>query len=740
VVYDDQFTTVGSDITRDNIPVPEGFDELLKYSREYLLDPEDLETEKTHVEKILDTGDANKIDKTRKVKRISFGPEEVREEIKIDEENEPSAKPSGDLKIEHPPAKPADNATNTNVNDNTMGNSRYPVRERKPVVRYSEEYAKTVLIPSDVEFHDLFLFESNLNRGHSAMTAQFDVFDIIKSEDNDEDVIEALHPFAFAARANAEDTPYFHEAMNGPDAAGFKQAMEDEINLLEEMDSWTIVPREKAIREGKKVLDSVWSFKRKRFPDGFIKKLKARFCIHGGQQEKGIDFDDTFSPVVAWSTVRMMLILSIVMELKTKQVDFTLAFVQAKLDPGTFIEMPRLFEQEGMVLELKRNLYGGKDAGANFFFLLKEQLEKRGFRSSDTDACLFINDETGCIMLVYVDDCILFHKDEKVIDTMIADLEKPRNKDLHKFLIKVEDDYAGFLGIDIRRNEDGTIELLQTGLIDRILAALNMIDADVTIRQEPAAKEPLGKDVEGPQRKESWSYPSLIGMMLYLSSNSRPDIAYAVHSCCRFNHCAKQSHEKGIKRIARYLKGTRTRGLIFDPKKELKLEMFCDADFAGLWTVENSDDPVCVKSRTGIILTLGGIPIQWSSKLQSEIATSTMHAEYVALSQGMRELIPVKRQVDELCGVLHVIRDEETKLVKVHEDNEGAMNLANSPLSKVTPHSKHFAVKYHWFREKLDDLKIKVVAVRSNYQKADIFTKGLQGVEFKLKRKLIMGW
>ena len=91
--------------------------------------------------------------------------------------------------------------------------------------------------------------------------------------------------------------------------------------------------------------------------------------------------------------------------------------------------------------------------------------------------------------------------------------------------------------------------------------------------------------------------------------------------------------------------------------------MYCDADFAGLWNTENKDDPVCVKSRTGIILTLGGIPIQWSSKLQPEIATSTMHAEYVALSQGMRELIPVKRQVDEICEVLEVIRDEETKLV-----------------------------------------------------------------------------
>ena len=76
--------------------------------------------------------------------------------------------------------------------------------------------------------------------------------------------------------------------------------------------------------------------------------MKAQLCIHGGQQEEGIDFDDTFSPVVGWSTVRIMLILSIVMELKTKQVNFILAFVHAnKLDPGTFIEMPRLFEEEG---------------------------------------------------------------------------------------------------------------------------------------------------------------------------------------------------------------------------------------------------------------------------------------------------------------------------------------------------------------------------------------------------------
>ena len=80
-----------------------------------------------------------------------------------------------------------------------------------------------------------------------------------------------------------------------------------------------------------------------------------------------------------------MLNLSIMLELKTKQVDFTLAFVQTKLPPGRYIEMLRCFEQEGMVLELKRNLYGGCDAGMNFFLLLKKQLERRGFRPSASD-------------------------------------------------------------------------------------------------------------------------------------------------------------------------------------------------------------------------------------------------------------------------------------------------------------------------------------------------------------------
>ena len=156
--------------------------------------------------------------------------------------------------------------------------------------------------------------------------------------------------------------------------------------------------------------------------------------------------------------------------------------------------------------------------------------------------------------------------------------------------------------------------------------------------------------------------------------------------------------------------------------------------------MEDSNDPLSVKSRTGFIITLGGTPVTWSSKLQTEIATSTMHAEYIALSTGMRELIPVKNTLEHICEVFKISRDAKTQLIKVWEDNEGTLKLANSPLVKVTPQSKHFAIKYHWFREKLIDLKLSINYVRSAIQKADIFTKGLCRADFKAKRKLIMGW
>ena len=133
-----------------------------------------------------------------------------------------------------------------------------------------------------------------------------------------------------------------------------------------------------------KYLDTTWSFKVKRFPDGRIRKYKARICVRGNQQEHGFDYFDTYAPVVSWNTLRLLLVLTATLGLSTKQVAYTLAFVQEKLDPTDppiFIEMPRMFEKPVHVLKLKRSLYGLRQLPLNFFMHLKRGLEQRNLSS-----------------------------------------------------------------------------------------------------------------------------------------------------------------------------------------------------------------------------------------------------------------------------------------------------------------------------------------------------------------------
>jgi hypothetical protein len=468
--------------------------------------------------------------------------------------------------------------------------------------------------------------------------------------------------------------------------------------------------------------------------------LKARLVTRGDQQVEGVDYFDSFSPVVQWSTIRLLLVLSMMLNLKSVQVNYTLAFVQAPAENNIFVEMPRMFDVPGYVFELKRNLYGLCEAPRNFFQHLKKGLNDRGLKNSKYDHCMFYSDMI--IVVVYVDDCIFMAKDEEDINKLIEDLRKPENSEHEEYVLNKEEDYAGFLGIDIRKSKEveEAIELLQIRLIDRILKVLSLDGENTKLCWESAAVALLGKQEDSPGRKEHWSYTSVIGMMLYLSSNSRPDIAFAVHQCARFTHCANNQHEIAVKHIGRYLKATREQGLIMKPIKELQLDLYAYADFAGLWAIENKEDPISVRSRTGFVILLGDTPVTWSSKLQTEIATLTMHAEYIALSTGMRDLLPIKNVLEEICEILGIERDDSTRVTKVYEDNEGAMKLATGPLAKITPQSKHFAVKYHWFREKLDEYMIEILPIRSNLQKADIFTKGLTGQEFRPKRKMIMGW
>lgn len=230
-------------------------------------------------------------------------------------------------------------------------------------------------------------------------------------------------------------------------------------------------------------------------------------------------------------------------------------------------------------------------------------------------------------------------------------------------------------------------------------------------------------------------------MLLYLSGHSRPDIAFAVHQCARYTFKPTRRHEQALVRIGRYLKGTMNRGLILSPTDSPDIDCYPDADFAGLYGHEDAQDPHCARSRTGYIIMAFGCPILWKSRLQTEIALSTMEAEYVALSTSCKDLFPIVSMVQELAGSVGLQVNDIAKMhIKIHEDNVGALTLAKLEPARMTPRSKHYAIKYHWFREHVHAKRVKIVKIDSANQLGDMFTKGLPRPAFEHLRYLLMGW
>ena len=140
------------------------------------------------------------------------------------------------------------------------------------------------------------------------------------------------------------------------------------------------------------------------------------------------------------------------------------------------------------------------------------------------------------------------------------------------------------LGIDINKLDDGVFQFCQTVLIRKVLEAIGVEHCN-GLPTPTNVEAPLGTDVNGSEAKRDWpnSYASVIGMMLYLASNTRPDISFAVHQCARFTHNTKVSHETAVKRICRYLQGIKYNGLVFNPSKKLDVDCYADTDFAGIW-------------------------------------------------------------------------------------------------------------------------------------------------------------
>ena len=251
------------------------------------------------------------------------------------------------------------------------------------------------------------------------------------------------------------------------------------------------------------------------------------------------------------------------------------------------------------------------------------------------DPCVFIRD--NCVILVYVDDCIIISKDTKVIDRFVSSMMNGQEG----FVLTDDGDLARFLGVEIKYKDDGSIHVTQPHLIQRILEACGIKESEVNKRNTPAVKPLLHKNLSGLGRRHSWNYRSAVGMLGYLSGTTRLELAMSIHQCAWFNESPKLSHERAIIRIYHYLLSDPKRGIIYKPNRLLGLQYYVDADFAGGWLQTDADNPKNLMSRTGYVILYAGCPILWSSKLQSEIALSTTEVEYIALSQAVREVIPL---------------------------------------------------------------------------------------------------
>jgi hypothetical protein len=320
----------------------------------------------------------------------------------------------------------------------------------------------------------------------------------------------------------------------------------------------------------------------------------------------------------------------------------------------------------------------------------------------------------------------------KHIDTFVTSLES------QGFELTRESSFSEFLGIKLEQSKDKKkITLTQRGLIQKIINTVGLQDCNPN--WTPTIQTALGSDPEGLPMNKTWGYPSVVGMLLYLSTNTRPDITFAISQVARFNNNPKASHARAIKTIVRYLKCTCNMGTIVEPTGKLNIECWVDADFAGLHGSEPSSDRNSARSRTGWIVCLGGTPLLWKSQLQSCVTLSTLEAEYVALSAALRTVVWTKAMVLEVSNAIGLSSNTTATIhATVFEDNQGAYLLVTK--HRISARTKYFAVKYHWFHSLHDDGEFDIEKCSTDEQRADYLTKGLVRHSFEWNRTSTQGW
>lgn len=406
------------------------------------------------------------------------------------------------------------------------------------------------------------------------------------------------------------------------------------------------------------------------------------------------------------------------------------------LTKGVDVNVPGANKSD-YILEVVKNIYGGKDADLQWYRHLIKGLIKLGFTQSKYDPCVFYRGKS--IFLFYVDDAIFATFDESELEVLFKQLKS-------MYRVTDEGDLTDYLGIRVQHQQDGTIKLSQPHLIDQIIEDCNFVSDreknryKTKPRDTPAlSSKVLEKDEDGKPHKATWHYRSVIGKFNFLEKSTRGELAYAVHQAARFSEHPKESNTRHVHNIVRFLIGTRDEGIIIDPKEPV-FEVYADADFCGLFNTHQAEhDPNTARLRTGYVIMFAKCPVVWASKLKTEFAFSSTESEYISLKSALREVIPLMGLLDEYKehGIL---MDKYIPRVycKAFEDNSGAYELAT--VHKMHPRTKHINQRYHHFRSYVASKKIQMFQISTEDQLAGLFTKPLPYDLFSKFVQGIFGW
>ena len=471
-----------------------------------------------------------------------------------------------------------------------------------------------------------------------------------------------------------EEPTNFENAWNHDDMFQREQwrtAINKEFKTMYEHEVWNIVER-RDIPAGRKTIKCRWIFEIKR--SGVF---RARLVACGYSQVAGVDFTESFSPVMNDVTMRLMITAKIVNHYTSRIVDIERAFLHGVLEEHekVYMNCPEgLDHNDGQAVVLIKTIYGLVQASRAYFLLMVKTLKGFGFEQSLADPCLFTRiDNDGTVHCgVYVDD-IYIVRDDKAVHQAIVDIKS-------RFNITIEESLADYLSCEIKFDKNKTKAWIgQPHLMKKLRNKFETMVSDLQVYKTPGTP---GQGVVRPNEGDhlvtsemQTDYRSAVGMLLYLVKHSRPDISNAVRELSKCMDRADYDAFKELRRVIKYVLDTPDYGLKIEPivdNKDMNIEwnliVYSDSDWAG--------DKENRMSITGYIIFVHGVPITWKSRQQKSLEMSSSEAEYYALTEAAKEVKFVV-QILITMGVNVVLP------VIVRVDNIGAIWMAETLLQEV---------------------------------------------------------